>query len=498
MLSRSIYLIVLSVLLAATTLSGQPALTLEDLLAEAETALAQAYEGGLNLLAPTRVSKAETSVKEARKQMESGGSEQLVRLSLESAIESLETAAASTAQTRERLQIVLDARAAALLAGAEQTNLPIWQKAERGLRDLAASIEVGRDAEVNGLREPLAQQYWAARRESLRDGLLANAKADVAAAQKAGCDQQFPMLMARARQAVSRAEAFLTQESLDECRIAAAEASRHAKHAIGQLNYLNDTKKSRTQIETMLLPYDDLLFEIALASGDTLDFSRGGAEAVKDFRKLYSRIQAKLKAERDSLERATGRSHESMERSLTEMQTRFADVQNQMIELEQRMRDMQMERDVAVSRLRKNELTAQRVQLAQTAFDPGDAVVYQTMEGNVIIHLYGVKFASGKSTVDRDQRAILKKAAEAISVFPGVGVTVEGHTDDDGSEEGNLELSQKRAEAVGKLLQEEVPQSVSIQTIGKGESSPIASNKTARGKALNRRIDLVLSLPSPK
>ena len=66
---------------------------------------------------------------------------------------------------------------------------------------------------------------------------------------------------------------------------------------------------------------------------------------------------------------------------------------------EQRLRDMEADRNVAVSRLRKREMTDQHVQLAQTAFDPGEAVVQQTLEGIVVMHLYGLKFASGRSSL---------------------------------------------------------------------------------------------------
>lgn len=485
----------LAILLICSWAIGQSALTTADLFVEADSSLHAAYADGVDLLAPKRISKAEESLREARKQQEQGGSEQLIRLSLESAMESIETARASTETTRARLSSVLEARAAAVQAGAVNSNLPLWQQAEKGLREMATSIETGRDAEVDGLREPLAQQYWAARREALRDGLLASAKADISAAEKSGCDQYFPTLMARSRQALSRAEALLSQESLDECRVAASEASAHARHATGQMTYVNGTKNARAQFEDLLLPYDDLMLELAEGWGDSLDFSEGAGKALESFRGLMDRADARRAAEADSLRSAMGVSHQSMEQSLSEMQTQFADVQNQMTEMEQRIRDMQMERDVAVSRLRKNELTAQRVQIAQTSFDAGDAVVYQNMDGNVVIHLYGVKFASGKSTLGRDQVSILKKAAEAIAVFPDVGVVIEGHTDDEGSETSNLELSQQRADAVGKLLQDELPKTVSLKTVGKGESSPIASNKTSRGKALNRRIDLVLTLP---
>ncbi len=493
MTRATLLLIALTLAVAASAIS-QPALTLEDLLIEAEKALAFAKTSEVQLLSPRRVAKAEENVREAKNQLGKAGTDNIVRLNLESALESLETAEAHAEQARTKMQIVLDARKAAQAVGAGQNNLPTWQQAERGLVEMATKFENGEESELAGLQEPLAQQYYAARREALRDGFLATTKGNISAAEKAGADVLFPTLMARSRQAMSRAEAQLAQENLDECRVSAEEASQVAIHAKGQAEFVNRAKSSRSPEENMLLPYDDLLQRMALQWGDTLLFEQGGEEAVKQMKTLFEKRLEREVFVQDSLEKVVTVSHESMERTLTEMQTSLADQQNRMTEYEQRVLDIQAERDLAVNRLRRNELTAQRAQLAQTAFDPGDAVVYQTMEGNIVIHLYGLKFASGQATLEKVDKSILKKAAEAIAVFPDVKVVIEGHTDGEGSEESNQELSEKRAAAVGQALEPLLKSKAKIETIGKGESSPIASNESVRGRALNRRIDLVLTI----
>jgi OOP family OmpA-OmpF porin len=479
----------------AWTLHAQPAVTLDDLLEEAETALAGAKANEIHVLSPKRIAKAEESIREARGQMGKSSNDNLVRLNLESAIESIETAVGHAEAVKPKVQPILEARDAAKAAGADASNLATWQQAERGFAEMTGNLEQGNESQLAGLREPLAQQYWAARREALRDGLLSQAKADIAAAEELEGDKLFPTLMARARQAISRAEALLAQESLDDCKIAAREASELAVHAKGQIEYTANAKTTRSPDEKLLLPYDDLLTKMATSWGESLSFEGGGEAAVKRFDEIFTARLNREKAVQDSLEAVVTTSRESMERSLTDMQTSLADQQNRMTECEQRILDIQAERDLAVNRLRKRELTAQRAQIAQTAFDPGDAVVYQTIDGNIIIHLYGVKFSSGQATLGKDQRSILKKAAEAIAVFPDVQVAVEGHTDAEGSESSNQDLSEKRAAAVGKMLEEELKSKTTVETVGKGESSPIASNESARGRALNRRIDLVLTLP---
>lgn len=488
------YFLFVLALVTSVSAFSQPAVTLEDLLEEAETALLEARAAELHILSPRRIEKAEDNIREAKSKIGSAGSDNIVRLNLESALESLETAKAYAEQARVKMQTVLEARRLAQASGAGLNNLPTWQQAERAFVSMSSKLENGDESELAGLQEPLAQQYWAARREALRDGYLAQAKSEISAAEKAGADQLFPTLMARSRQAMARAESQLAQESFEECKVSADEASRLALHAKGQSNSVTQAKGTRAPEENLLLPYDDLLQKMVAAWGDTISFANGGGDAVKQLESIFEKRLKREIAVQDSLEQVVTVSRESMERALADMQTSLADQQNRMTECEQRILDIQAERDLAVSRLRRQELTAQRAQLAQTAFDPGDAVVYQTMEGNIVIHLYGLKFASGQATLDKGGKSILSKAAEAISVFPDVRVVVEGHTDNEGSEDANQELSEKRASAVGKALEAELKSKASLETVGKGESSPIASNETARGRALNRRIDLVLTL----
>src|SRR5690606_19132750 len=75
-------------------------------------------------------------------------------------------------------------------------------------------------------------------------------------------------------------------------------------------------------------------------------------------------------------------------------------------------------------------------------------------------------------------------------------VTVIGHTDSVDSEASNLTLSKERAAAVATALEKRLDTSdYELATDGKGEAEPIASNDTEDGKALNRRVEIVLETP---
>jgi len=78
-------------------------------------------------------------------------------------------------------------------------------------------------------------------------------------------------------------------------------------------------------------------------------------------------------------------------------------------------------------------------------------------------------------------------------LFPGASISVEGHTDANGSDSTNLILSQDRADAVRQYLVSNFGLNAEkVSSVGYGEARPVATNETAAGRARNRRIDLVI------
>ena len=89
--------------------------------------------------------------------------------------------------------------------------------------------------------------------------------------------------------------------------------------------------------------------------------------------------------------------------------------------------------------------------------------------------------------------ALLTKVKQAIALYPGARIVIEGHTDAYGTDENNLVLSQQRADAVRQYLLANSPISADeIEAVGYGETRPIANNETKEGRQKNRRIDVVI------
>jgi outer membrane protein OmpA-like peptidoglycan-associated protein len=140
-----------------------------------------------------------------------------------------------------------------------------------------------------------------------------------------------------------------------------------------------------------------------------------------------------------------------------------------------------------------------KIETIKAEFQPSEAEVLR--DGNkIILRLKGMKFSTARSELTPSSLGTLQKVKEMIAAVPYSKVTVEGNTDSTGSEEKNMALSQKRAEIVEKYLVAEnsVPAD-KIEARGFGYEHPLTSNKTAEGRATNRRVDVVIdTMTDPK
>jgi len=109
-----------------------------------------------------------------------------------------------------------------------------------------------------------------------------------------------------------------------------------------------------------------------------------------------------------------------------------------------------------------------------------------------IVSLADILFDFDQATLKRDVEFSLVRVATILNQFPEMNVQVEGHTDNIGAPEYNLDLSQRRARAVYDFLvsQNVPPERLSVE--GYGMTRPVADNGTEEGRQRNRRVDLVI------
>lgn len=101
-------------------------------------------------------------------------------------------------------------------------------------------------------------------------------------------------------------------------------------------------------------------------------------------------------------------------------------------------------------------------------------------------------FDFGKSSLKAAFKPTLNKVAGVLREDSSTRIRVVGHTDSVGSDTYNLRLSEQRAQATSDYLIAQGVRANQVQTLGRGESEPRASNSTAEGRAQNRRVEIYL------
>jgi len=113
---------------------------------------------------------------------------------------------------------------------------------------------------------------------------------------------------------------------------------------------------------------------------------------------------------------------------------------------------------------------------------------------NIILNMPGnITFATGSSNINAYFYQILNSVALVVNEFEKTYIDITGHTDNVGAADFNQQLSEKRATSVARYLESQQVLPQRIVTRGMGLEAPIASNDTPEGRALNRRVELMLT-----
>ena len=101
-----------------------------------------------------------------------------------------------------------------------------------------------------------------------------------------------------------------------------------------------------------------------------------------------------------------------------------------------------------------------------------------------------INFRYNSDEIEGDSYAQIQKTAAALKKYPNAHVRVAGHSDSLGDPDYNIDLSQRRAQAVASQLVKNGVAAENVSFIGYGAARPVATNKTREGRAANRRVEL--------
>jgi outer membrane protein OmpA-like peptidoglycan-associated protein len=231
-------------------------------------------------------------------------------------------------------------------------------------------------------------------------------------------------------------------------------------------------------------------------AGDTLSkadnaLSKGESTATVDHLAYLSKQQvaiAEETARRKSAELALANAGVKRDQVRLEARTAEADAAKQQIAVMQKKADWQAEDLAAANAIAESDqalIISQEKQLKE--------LNARKTERGMVITLGDVLFSSGKAQLASGGTRNVQKLADFLRQYPKRNALIEGYTDSTGAESFNQALSERRADAVRTALIDMGIAGDRIVTQGYGEEFPVASNGSAAGRQLNRRVEIILS-----
>jgi len=445
----------------------------QELINQLDNSIALARKNQINVLAPTWFEKADFSLKAAKKGLEKG--DQLSEI--------LDNIATGRAQLRRAEEI----------AKVAQTTLPNAIKARNMAREAGATnlgqeyadaeesfISLTRAIEDNNLnyaqrnQAAVVERFRVVELRAIKIQTIGEVRRLIESAQKQGMHKIAPQSFAAAQQKLAEADAFITQNPYqkEKMHALAAEALFMAQrlHIVAQ----QSEKIENMEPEQITLWAEGMMYQTS---------EKLGAQDMRNqpFNKQLENILATVSAQHAD--------HEFMVENNKKQQNEIEKLQQQIASLEGQTLKEHQEKERLLAEKRFNE----KLSSIQHYFKPNEAEVYKK-ENQVIIRLKAMQFPVGQSVIMPENYDLLSKVQRAIRTFGEPEVIIGGHTDSTGSEDLNEHLSQKRADAVrqyfvanGTLPYEK------IIAVGYGSMRPLASNATESGRAMNRRIDVIIT-----
>jgi len=464
--------VLFAALLLATRLAVAASVE-ESTFAKLDAAMAQARQDQMPLLAPEAWERATEANTRAHDNFERKRSPTQVDKYITEAMTAIAAGTNTIKVGHATFDPVMTSRTNALSAGADQLAARIYTTGEEQFHKAAATLEHGHPEKAQTQAAEAVQSYRTAELEAIKGAILRDARHLLAQADQENVEKYAPLTLGQARASLAEADRAIVEDryDTDRARLLAKQAKEQASHALHLAAQIKGVNSSNRTFEEVLLRSEAPVVDIANALGVTPDLTNGVASTAASTLAAVKDAQHNLAQMRIDLD-------ERDERIAT-LETTLGGVSKETVALNTLLAEQQERRDQVVQ--------------VEKLFEPNEAEVLRI--GNaVVIRLVGLSFDSGGATIKGDQAALLAKVEKAIDILNDSVITVEGHTDSFGGDESNLELSQRRADAVrAYLLANMNLAAYRISAMGYGETRPISTNDTAEGRARNRRIDLVMS-----
>jgi outer membrane protein OmpA-like peptidoglycan-associated protein len=324
-------------------------------------------------------------------------------------------------------------------------------------------------------------------------------------------DKKVPLDLYQARNAVriahwmhadaDAAESYKKAESLlhdaetawtrDKSRKAVATSARAAVQAAEDARTIAMKRQEAARIEAE---------RAAAAEREALARAREAEAKIAAANAQADAERSRITAETEALRRAQAEQEQKLEierRARAEAEQRLEAERRAQAEAQARA---EAERATRATEQLQNEADRARLAAAQAeqerqALRNQLNIILETRETarGLIVNMSDVLFDTAQHTLKPGAREKLSKIAGILQSHPGIRLRVEGHTDSVGGSEYNQRLSEERAESVRDYLVQSGIKAADISARGMGKDYPIASNDSAAGRQLNRRVELVIT-----
>ena len=445
----------------------------QELINKLDNDIAMARKNQINVLAPTWFEKAESSLNAAKKGLEKG--DQLSEI--------LDNIATGRAQLRRAEEIAkvshttlpkaIQARTMARNAGATSLGED-YADTEDEFIGLTRAIEDNNLNYAQRNQAKVVERFRVIELRAIKVRTIGEVRRLIQSAKKQGMQKIAPQSFALAEKKLAEADAFITQNPYQKEKMhqMAAEALFMAQrlHIVAQ----QSKKVENMEPEQITLWAEGILYQTS---------EKLGAQDMRNqpFNKQLENILATVSAQNADLDFMVD-NNKTQQNEIQKLEQQIANLEGQSFKERQEK-----------ERLLAEKQFNQKLSSIQDYFKPQEAEVYKK-QNQVIIRLKAMRFPVGQSVIMPENYGLLSKVQRAIRTFGEPEVIIGGHTDSTGSEDLNEHLSQKRADAVrqyfvanGTLPYEK------IIAVGYGSMRPLASNATENGRAMNRRIDVIIT-----
>lgn len=465
-----------------------------ELVNQLSSEISEARMAQIKILSPDWFAKAESAFFSAQEDLERGDEIADIRKSVLESRSHLHSAGEIAEISRTTLAEPLKAREMARSAGATKFEKE-YRRVEDAFLGLTRAIERDNLSYAQKNRGKVSQRYRELEVRAIKEETIGAVRTLIAQAEAADARKIAPLFYGEAIEQLEATDTFISANpyAKEKMHAMAKESLFRANRLVVVTGLCNRVKEMNP--EEIVGVVENHLFTISSELGaqdmrdqsyqTQLDNIIGSVDALKKDRTFISEKNVSLQAEMEMLKA-------DYQARIDALNVRVATLEGKTREDQMAKERMAREHMAVEQRLAAERKFNQLYVAVQNYFESDEADVYK-QENQLILRLKAMRFPVGKSIIMPKTYSLLSKVQKAIRTFEDPRVIVEGHTDTTGSDEVNILLSQQRADAVREyLIANQTLSPESISAVGYGSERPLASNATTAGRAINRRIDILI------